>query len=99
MVIKKVGMVTEIEKNEILSIFERRNALKELQMTLEQNSLESLIEDTLDHKVRRDLENMEKIFQGWWQDKGEKYQWESIENGEWEINFKTHEIYLKESIS
>lgn len=60
MVIKKVGMVTEIEKNEILSIFERRNALKELQMTLEQNSLESLIEDTLDHKVRRDLENMEK---------------------------------------
>ncbi|OSB15023.1 CXXX repeat peptide modification system protein [Clostridium botulinum] len=99
MVIKKVGMVTEIEKNEILSIFERENALKELKMTLEQNSLEFLIEDALAHKVRSDLENMEKTFQCWWQDKGEKYQWESIENGKWEINFKTNEIYLKESIS
>ena len=33
-------------------------------------------------------------FQGWWDRMAQKYQWESAENGNWEINFETNEIYL-----
>ena len=33
-------------------------------------------------------------FQQWWNDMAQKYQWESIPNGHWEINFNNGEIYL-----
>ena len=33
-------------------------------------------------------------FQNWWDTMSQKYQWESAENGNWEINFETCEIYL-----
>ena len=33
-------------------------------------------------------------FQGWWDRMAQKYQWESVENGNWEINFDTCEIFL-----
>ena len=32
--------------------------------------------------------------QQWWNRMGEKYQWESADNGNWEIDFSTCEIYL-----
>ncbi len=33
-------------------------------------------------------------FQYWWTQMSQKYQWKSSENGHWEINFDTNEIYL-----
>ena len=33
-------------------------------------------------------------FQKWWNQMSEKYQWESIDGGNWEIDFDTCEIYL-----
>ena len=33
-------------------------------------------------------------FQKWWDSMSQKYNWESAENGNWEINFDTCEIYL-----
>ena len=33
-------------------------------------------------------------FQSWWDTMAQKYQWESAENGNWQINFETCEIYL-----
>ena len=33
-------------------------------------------------------------FQNWWDRMSQKYQWESAENGNWEINFDTCEISL-----
>ena len=85
---KLVGKVTEEEKNEILSLFERRNGLKELAKIL-------MVEhETLYEKLVRDLGNTGLKFQKWWDIMAAKYQWESHENGNWEINFETCEIYL-----
>lgn len=33
-------------------------------------------------------------FQQWWNDMSAKYNWESSENGNWEIDFETCEIFL-----
>ena len=84
---KKVGQVTEEEKKEILSLFERKNGLMELAKILKS-------EDALYDKMVTDMGTTSTKFQKWWDDMHQKYQWESAENGNWEINFDTNEIFL-----
>lgn len=85
---KKVGHVTLEEKNEIQTLFERRNGLNELAKIVTADN-ESLYE-----KLVNDLGETGMKFQDWWNRMAEKYQWESYENGNWEINFDTCEIFL-----
>ena len=85
---KVVGQVTPEEKNEILTLFERRNGLNELAKILTADNGE------LYEKLVKDLGETGTKFQDWWNRMDEKYQWESAENGNWEINFDTCEIYL-----
>ena len=89
MVTKKiVGQVTVEEKNEIQTLFERRNGLNELAKIVTADNTE------LYEKLVKDLGETGVKFQNWWNRMAEKYQWESSENGHWEINFDTCEITL-----
>ena len=83
-----IGSVTEQEKNEILSLFERRNGLNELAMILTADN------EALYEKLVKDLGETGMKFQNWWDRMAAKYQWESVEGGNWEINFETCEIML-----
>ncbi len=85
---KVVGQVTVEEKNEIQALFEHRNGLNELAMILTAEN------ETLYEKLVKDMGEIGTKFQGWWDRMGEKYQWESVEGGNWEINFESCEIYL-----
>ena len=85
---KLVGQVTIEERNEIQQLFERRNGLNELAKILTAENHE------LYEKLVKDMGETGTKFQSWWDRMGEKYQWESIEGGNWEINFDTCEIYL-----
>lgn len=85
---KSVGSVTPEEKNEILSLFERRNGLTELAKVLTADNTE------LYEKLVKDMGETGTKFQDWWNRMAEKYQWEGTENGHWEINFDTCEILL-----
>lgn len=85
---KVVGQVTPEEKNEIQKLFERRNGLNELAKILTADNAE------LYEKLVKDLGETGTKFQSWWDRMGVKYQWESVEGGNWEINFDTCEIYL-----
>ena len=85
---KKVGQVTPEERNDIQTLFERRNGLNELAKILTAENIE------LYEKLVKDLGETGTKFQDWWNRMAEKYQWESAENGSWEINFDTCEIYL-----
>lgn len=85
---KLVGQVTPEEKDEILTLFERRNGLNELAKILTVDNAE------LYEKLVKDLGETGTKFQSWWSKMAEKYQWESDDNGHWEINFDTCEIYL-----
>lgn len=85
---KIVGQVTVEEKDEIQKLFERRNGLNELAMIL------TIENEALYEKLVKDLGETGAKFQNWWNRMGEKYNWESAEDGNWEINFETCEIYL-----
>lgn len=85
---KIIGQVTTEEKNEIQALFERRNGLNELSQIL------TVENEALYEKLVKDLGETETKFQDWWNRMGEKYNWESTEGGNWEINFETCEIYL-----
>lgn len=85
---KIIGRVTEEEKNEVQALFERRNGLNELSQIL------TVENEALYEKLVKDLGETGTKFQNWWDRMGEKYNWESVEGGNWEINFETCEIYL-----
>lgn len=85
---KLIGQVTPDEKNEIQMLFERRNGLNELAKILTADNA------VLYEKLVKDLGETGINFQSWWDRMGEKYSWESSEDGNWEINFDTCEIYL-----
>ena len=88
MIRKLVGQVTPREKNEILTLFERRNGLNELAKVLTIDNVE------LYEKLVKDMGETETKFHSWWGRMADKYQWESSENSNWEINFDTCEIFL-----
>lgn len=85
---KLVGQVTPEERDEIQMLFERRNGLNELAKILTSDNAE------LYEKLVKDMGETSTKLQNWWTRMSQKYQWESLENGNWEINFDTCEIYL-----
>lgn len=85
---KLVGQVTSEEKDEIQRLFERRNGLNELAMILTPDKEE------LYEKLVKDMGETSVRFQQWWNTASQKYNWEMTENGNWEINFETCEIFL-----
>ena len=88
MVKRIIGQVNADEKNEIQSLFERRNGLIELAKILSPENKE------LYEKLVKDMGETSTRFQNWWDRMAQKYQWESMDGGNWEINFDTCEIYL-----
>ena len=85
---KLVGQVTPEERNEIQTLFERRNGLNELSQIL------TVDNEALYEKLVKDLGETGSKFQNWWNRMSEKYNWESAEGGNWEIDFDTCNIYL-----
>lgn len=85
---KTVGRVTEEERNEIQALFERRNGLNELAKILKPDNNE------LYERLVKDMGETGTRFQNWWDTMARKYQWESVEGGNWQINFDTCEIIL-----
>lgn len=84
---KLVGQVSEGERNEIRTLFERKNGLLELAKIIGND-------DSLYEKMVKDLGATSSRFEQWWNRMGEKYQWESDDKSQWEIDFDTCEIYL-----
>lgn len=85
---KLVGHVTPEEKDEIQTIFERRNGLNELAKIATPENVE------LYEKLVKDLGETSTKFQNWWDNMASKYNWEMTDNGRWEITFDKCEIYL-----
>lgn len=85
---KEVGLVTDDERNEIQSLFERKNGLHELSKILTAENHE------LYNRLVKDLGETSTKFQNWWDRMSIKYSWEKADNGNWEIDFQNCVIYL-----
>ena len=83
-----VGQVTPEERDEIQTLFERRNGLNELAKILTSDNAE------LYEKLVKDMGETSTKFQSWWNRMSQKYQWESTEDGNWEIIFDSCEVFL-----
>lgn len=88
MVKRVIGQVLPEERDEIQTLFERRNGLNELAKIVTADNAD------LYEKLVKDLGETGTRFQSWWDRMAQKYQWESMEGGHWEINFDTCEICL-----
>lgn len=88
---KLVGQVTVEERNEIQALFERRNGLNELAKIVTSDNNE------LYEKLVKDMGETCSKFQNWWDRMSDKYQWESIEGYNWEIDFDTCNIFLTDN--
>ncbi|MCX7920902.1 MAG: CXXX repeat peptide modification system protein [Clostridia bacterium] len=97
MVREKVGIVTETEAKEILQIFERKMALQELLMTLNNPSMTEQLKNEVYEKIVNDFGRTKIAFDKWWADTANKYQWKSVEGWQWSIDFDTCEIFLVEN--
>ena len=80
--------MTPEEKDEIQKLFERRNGLNELAKILTSDN------EILYEKLVKDLGETTTKYQNWWDSMAKKYHWTIIENGNWEIDFETCDIYL-----
>jgi len=87
---KNIGTVTESERDEIRLLYERINGLKELTQIVSSDNNE------LYEKLVTDMGATVTRFQEWWNEKSDKYHWESYDEGNWEIDFNTCDIYLTE---
>ncbi len=85
---KVIGKVTIEERDEIQKLFERKNGLNELAKILTSDNEE------LYERLVKDLGVTTTKFQKWWDSMAQKYQWPIVENGNWEIDFETGDIYL-----
>ena len=88
---KQVGKVTAEERDQIQALFERKNGLAELARIMPADK------NDLYEKLVRDMGHTQTLFQHWWDDMAAKSKWESSKNGQWEIDFTTCDIYLKEN--
>lgn len=85
---KEVGRVSPEERDEIQTLFERRNGLNELAGILTPDNAE------LYERLIKDMGETSTRFQQWWTRMSDKYRWESTEDGHWEIDFNDCTIYL-----
>lgn len=85
---KKVGKVAPEERDAIRALYERRNGLAELAKVLTADNGE------LYERLVRDMSATASRFNNWWSEMASKYQWESADGGNWEIDFPTCDIYL-----
>ena len=85
---KLIGQVTVEETKEIQYLYERKNGLSELARILTPDNQE------LYEKLVKDLGKTQSEFQNWWTQMSQKYNWASVDGGNWEIDFDTCDIYL-----
>lgn len=85
----KIGEVSVMESNLLYGIFKHLNSLEELDL---------IITDTDEEYMRfqEDLQLTRMKFHLWWDTMSESYGWDGHENGHWEIDFETCEIFLSE---
>ena len=88
-----IGTVTPDERDVIKSLFERKNALKELFKVLP--DIEKKEADILYDKIVRDLGDITTRYNDWWAKTSIKYKWENSLGKQWEIDFDSCEIFIQ----
>ena len=90
---RAVGRVTPAERDEIQTLYERKNGLVELVAALRENS-NIPAGGAFYEKLVADMGHTTTCMQAWWTQKGKFYGWDSSPTGHWFIDFESCEIFL-----
>ena len=83
-----IGTVTPAQRDEIKTLYERKNGLTELFKIVDVNNV------SLYEKLVKDMGETATKFQKWWDEQSQTNHWEGKKDYHWEINFETCEIFL-----
>lgn len=92
---ERIGEVTDIERDEILKLHERRTALKELFLTLNSPYLTEEEQTKLREGLIDDLARTNSLYERWWRDIQTRYSLKSREHGELMIDFQSRELSFR----
>ncbi len=95
MINEKVGLVTQEEKNKVQELHERILGLEELLISFSRQSNTQEVKNELYEKVVKDIGATKIKLHDWWDEMYEKYNWKTVKNGNWHIDFLTNEIFLE----
>jgi len=82
-----IWILNEDEKVEIQKLFEKKIALENLINVIDPSN------DTMYNKITTDYAKITGMFQKWWTQTSERYNWESGEH--WSVNFDTNEVIVE----
>jgi CXXX repeat modification system protein len=86
-----VGEVTELERNAIQHLHERRNGLEELLLCVGESSD---ADRELRERVMRDRAQNDARYSQWWAETAAYHGWKGKPNAHWELDFGTRRVYL-----
>jgi CXXX repeat modification system protein len=92
---KKLGKVTQEEKDLIQGLYERKNALVELFKSLSDGDMQRPEFHALYEKIVADMARTSGTYKRWWTDMRTKYGWDDVPGMRWSIDFDTCEVYLE----
>ncbi|MDT8719432.1 CXXX repeat peptide modification system protein [Clostridium sp. 19966] len=90
----RVGVVSEIEKLELMKLYEKKNAIEELEFSINKSDLGEKDIEKIKEKIIIQKPIIVNQFNEWWKSKANKYSWQGKEGGQWRINFDSNEIFL-----
>jgi CXXX repeat modification system protein len=91
-----VGKVSARERDEMQTLFERKNGLLELVQSLAQNGPGMLDNTAFYEKVVADLGRTTTRSRQWWEEKAKAYGWPSKPGWQWSIDFESCRITMTE---
>ena len=91
---KKIGRVTQQERDALKTLFKKKNELIGLAESLDGLKKEELENSYFYEKITKDFGQASLILEEWWDKMNHKYNWESIHGSAWEIDFETGDIFL-----
>ena len=92
---KELGKVSEQERDEIRTLYDRKNGLSELAKSLATMNREVLENNYLYDKLTADMGRVASEFQAMWDRMSKKYAWENLPGHRWEIDFDTCTVFIR----
>lgn len=90
---KLIAKISEAERDEIRSLFERKGSLLELFQTFDGEDNEQ--SNKLFNKVVNELSITNRAYKEWFTAKSTEHNWENVPGKSWQIDFDTCEVFLE----
>ncbi len=90
---RKLGEITQEEKNKVLDIYDKTTALNEVALTLNNDFTTKERRELLENKINEKTQITKSEYEYLWKMLSDKYSFTKEDDENWAIDYKTNEIY------